>query len=152
MAGQRQPTDLLLFKGKKHLTKKEIEQRKKSEVKAKIEPPNILTKKQKDRFQEIAAELCDIGIMSNLDVDALARFIIHQSEYEKITRSLRRTKLEEIEKYETLLKLQEKHFKMCRQSSMDLGLTISSRCKLVIPTKEEEKPKTKEEKLFGDRL
>lgn len=32
MAGQRQPTDLVVMKGKKHLTKAEIEARKNAEV------------------------------------------------------------------------------------------------------------------------
>ena len=35
MAGTRQPIDLLLHKGKKYLTKKEIEERKATEVKEK---------------------------------------------------------------------------------------------------------------------
>lgn len=155
MAGQRQPIELLLIKGKKHLTKAEIEERKKREVKAKadkIEPPSILTKKQKKRFQEIAKELIDINIMSNLDVDALARFVIHQTEYERVTKLIRKTNpLDDL--YNKLLVQQEKHFKMARQCSMDLGLTISSRCKLVIPKQDEDKkPKTEEEELFGDAL
>lgn len=38
MAGQRQPIELVLAKGSKHLTKKEIEERKSSEVKPQEEP------------------------------------------------------------------------------------------------------------------
>ncbi len=37
--------------------------------------------------------------------------------------------------YSDLLINQDKLFKQCRQASSDLGLTISSRCKLVIPKK-----------------
>ncbi|BDB95513.1 hypothetical protein BSG8_42650 [Bacillus subtilis subsp. natto] len=36
--------------------------------------------------------------------------------------------------------------------SSDLGLTISSRCKLVIPKKDDGKPKSKEEERFGGRM
>ena len=42
MAGQKQPIDLVVMKGKKHLTKAEIEARKNSEVTApndKVKPP-----------------------------------------------------------------------------------------------------------------
>lgn len=37
--------------------------------------------------------------------------------------------------YSELLINQDKLFKQCRQASSDLGLTISSRCRLVIPKK-----------------
>lgn len=49
MAGQRQPIELVLAKGNKHLTKTEIEERRKSEVKplaGDITPPAYLTKGQ----------------------------------------------------------------------------------------------------------
>lgn len=143
----------MLVKGKKHLTKKEIEDRKKSEVKAKsdkIEPPPYLsTKKLKNKFNEIAQELIDINIMSNLDIDALGRFVFHQSEWERISRVIRKTDPIDPE-YDSLLNKLDKHFKSCRQSSMDLGLTISSRCKLEVPQKEEEKEESKFEKQFGN--
>ncbi len=45
--------------------------------------------------------------------------------------------------YSELLINQDKLFKQCRQVSGDLGLTIFSRCKLVIPKKVDGKPKTK---------
>ena len=32
MAGQREPTDLVVYKGRKHLTKSEIEERKSKEI------------------------------------------------------------------------------------------------------------------------
>ena len=45
MAGQRQPTDLVVMNGRKHLTKAEIEARKNAEVTApcdKVRPPSYL--------------------------------------------------------------------------------------------------------------
>lgn len=147
------PIDLVVLKGKKHLTKNEIEERKATEVKAKndnIRPPTFLPSNLKREFKKISQELVEIGIMSNLDCDALARYLTSQQMYENIT-----TRLLDIdpldEDYETLMKHQDKFFKQARQSASDLGLTISSRCKLVMPKKkEEDKPKSKEEKLFGD--
>ena len=81
--------------------------------------------------------------MSNLDCEALARFIVSEYNYQKVTKKLLKTGIEN-SKYYGLLLLQEKLFKMCRQSAGDLGLTISSRCKLVIPQAEE---KLKENKF-----
>lgn len=56
MAGQRQPTDLVVMNGRKHLTKAEIEARKNAEVVApndKVKPPSYLTPEQKKKFRKI---------------------------------------------------------------------------------------------------
>lgn len=154
MPGQRQPIELLLIKGKKHLTKAEIEERRSREIRApsdKVKAPSYLDKAAKKEFNRIAKELLDIGIMTNLDVDALARFVIARRMYLDVTRELLQMSPHHPE-YLDLLQAQDKLFKQCRQSAGDLGLTISSRCRLVVPKKEEPKPKTEEEKLFGGRL
>lgn len=65
---QREPIDLILAKGKKHLTKEEIENRRNSEIDVSnykdVKAPSYLSKKQKNEFAEIATKLVDIGIMS----------------------------------------------------------------------------------------
>ncbi|ATX84789.1 phage terminase small subunit P27 family [Bacillus velezensis] len=168
MAEPRQPVDLLLVKGKKNLTKQEIEERRAQEVKApndKVKAPSYLPKDLKREFKKIADELKNIGIMTNLDVDALARFLFAQKQYLEMTEVLLETpitalvedddgnKFEVANKtYSDLLINQDKLFKQCRQASSDLGLTISSRCKLVIPKKDDGKPKSKEEERFGGRM
>lgn len=84
MAGQRQPLKLLEATGKKHLTKAEISDRENSEITAAadaIEPPNYLSKKQVEKFKRLADELTRIEIMSNLDCDALARYIQSEDKY-----------------------------------------------------------------------
>ena len=76
MAGTRQPTDLVVMKGKKHLTKAEIEARKNAEVVApndKVKPPTYLTPKQKNKFRKLSKELLEIKLIANVDCDALAR-------------------------------------------------------------------------------
>lgn len=154
MARPRQPTDLLLIKGKKHLTKAEIEDRKSKEVKASadnIEPPSYLPAELKEEFNRIAGELIEIGIMSNLDSEALGRFITSEYQYQQITSRMLKLKTIGI-KYFEYMNFQEKAFKMARQAASDLGLTISSRCKLVVPKKEDKKELTEEERLFGGRV
>lgn len=154
MARPRQPVDLLLYKGKKNLTKKEIEERKANEVKAKndnVKPPTYLPSVLKREFKKIASELVDIGIMTNLDVDALARFLIAKKLYLEVTKTLLESPELVIEDKD-IVATHDRLFKQSRVAASDLGLTISSRCKLVIPKKEDEKPRTKEEKMFGDRI
>ena len=133
----RQPIDLIVAKGKKHLTKSEIEARRKQEINAptdKIYAPDYLTEKQKKKFEEIAKTLDDMNIMSNLDCEALARYISAVDMYEELTKKVRSPKLlndpEQLEKY---AKLQDRYFKQCHTAANALGLSISSRCKLVLP-------------------
>jgi len=165
MARPRQPVELLLIKGKKHLTKAEIEERQSTEVKAaadNVKPPGYLPQELKKEFKKISDELLRINLMTNLDVDALARFLLAREQYLKVTEILRVTDpvVEDPESgavgpsitYEKLLISQDKLFKQCRASASDLGLTISSRCRLVIPKKEDDQPKSEEERLFGESL
>ena len=151
MAGSRQPTELLLVKGKKHLTKKEIEERLNSEIKAKndnVEAPSYLPDQLKEEFYRIANELIEIGIMTNLDCEALARFIVSENQYQKVTKKILKSK-NITDNYISLIQLQEKLFKMSRTAASDLGLTISSRCKLVIPKKTEKQKESKWSKFGG---
>lgn len=113
--------------------------------------------KEKDRFNEIAGQLSDIGIMTNLDCDVLARYVKAEAEYEKVTKKLSRIKFtpdrknhasaedqfaEQVAQYNYIQKIQSRLERQCNAGVRELGLTISSRCRLVIP-KEEEKPVNK---------
>ena len=65
MAGKKEPIALLQAKGRKHLTKAEIELRKAQELHPdadKVAPPAWLDKKQKRRFKELAAQLIELKI------------------------------------------------------------------------------------------
>lgn len=173
MARPREPVDLVVLKGKKHLTKAEIEERKAREIKAphdKVRAPTYLPKDLRRDFKKISDELIRIEIMSNLDVDALVRFLIARKMYIEITNALLEVnplqEMVDVKKdkegniisentytvsnnvYSDLLINQDKLFKQCRQASSDLGLTITSRCRLVVPKKPEEKPKNKFNKFM----
>ena len=145
MARPKQPISLIQAKGKKHLTKSEIEERKSKEVKAdndKVEPPSYLPKTLKKEFIRIASELINIDIMTNLDCEALARFVVSEYNYQKVTKKLLKTGVDN-DKYFNYLVMQDKLFKQSRQAASDLGLTISSRCKLVVPKPVENEKKNK---------
>lgn len=150
MARPRQPVDLIVHKGRKHLTKEEIEERRAQEVKApsdNVEAPEYLTQEMKWEFDEIALQLIDIGIMSNLDIDALARFIFAKYMYLKITQKIIEDEMLIFDK--EVMATQDRLFKQSRSAAMDLGLTISSRCRLVVPKKEESKPQSKFSRFGG---
>lgn len=166
MSGQRQPISLIQAKGKKHLTKAEIAERQRTEVKApadKVTAPSYLTPTQKKAFRKTVKELRAIDLISNLDVDALARLVIAQEKYKEVTQQIAQLPLmvdmpiETKEKdedgrpiYQTikvvnsqverLAIMQDRYFRQCRQGAADFGLTVSSRCRLIVP-KAPEAPK-----------
>ena len=148
-----------MVKGKKHLSKDEIEERRQSEVQPcadGITAPAYLTAAQKKEFKRIAGQLQKIKIMGETDCDTLARYITAQTLYEKAVKDLskivkdrpNRDKFADDSTYyevldswyrmqEAAAKLQDRFFKQAQTSASSLGLTISSRCKLVVPVKEE---------------
>ena len=167
MARPREPIDLVAAKGKKHLTKAEYESRKKTEIQAacdNVEPPGFLTAKEKKKFDEIAKQLIDIGIMTNLDCDVLGRYVRADSEYTKLTKQLNKIRFapdkksmepeaaqmeKQLAEYGYLQKMQIKAAKQCNECARELGLTIASRCKLVMPKTEETPPENKFNKFIG---
>ena len=155
---QKQPIDLVIAKGKKHLTKKEIEERKNSEIKVPytdVKPPEYLTDEQKDEFKKIADILLSIKIMTELDEDCLAHYIISNTNYITYTKELRNInnklqktksaakKKEYMSQIDLYLIYQDRALKQCRACANDLGLSISSRCKLVMPPSKEEPKENK---------
>lgn len=146
MAGQRQPIDLVIAKGAKHLTKDEIQARRDSEIKPineNIIAPDYLTKKQTAEFYKISKQLDALKIMGETDVDALARFIIANDLYVAAVKKLRSKEVKDdpilFDKWSSI---QERYFKQCRSSANDLGLSITSRCKIVVPKVNADEPKT----------
>lgn len=171
MAGRpREPIDLIKAKGKKHLTKAEYEERKNGELQVPftdVEPPDFLNAKQKKEFVEIADQLLQLNIMTELDVNVLAQYCIAKTLYLEYSDQLKKVMAkrnavhkwavieqiaENCEKEEdmrklleailrrqrgddatVLMNLQDKAFKQCLACARELGLTITSRVKLVIP-------------------
>lgn len=148
MAGQRQPIELVIANGKKNLTKKEIHDRLNSEVKPctdEIAAPSYLTAAQKKDFDKIATQLDKLGIMGETDCETLARYITAQSLYAQAVKDLRKLSKErpkdagaaELVQWAQLQEIMDKridrYFKQATAAASKLGLTISDRCKLVVP-------------------
>ena len=165
MAGPRQPIQLVLAKNKKHFSKAEIAERESSEVQGIIDgiaAPSYLTKKQKDQFDTIAGQLIALGIMGETDNDTLARYITAQSLYEQAVKDLRQIQRQKpkdatpkelvawADALDVLDKRQDRYFKQAQTAASALGLTISSRCKLVVP-KSDEAPKVNKFAKFSGK-
>ena len=170
MARPREPVELIIAKGKKNLTKAEIEARRRTEIAPcadDLTPPSYLTAAEKRRFTKLAGQLDKIKIMGETDVETLARYVSAQTLYETATKDLQklskqRPKKEDyadderderdtyyvdldlwMQACETAAKLQDRYFKQAQTAASSLGLTISSRCKLVAPFKDEAPPVNK---------
>lgn len=184
MAGKRQPIALIQAKGKKHLTKSEIALREAQELHPdadNVVPPKWLKAPQKRRFEEIAAQLIKLEIMTNLDCEALARLVQSEADYIAITKQIDAlplmVEIETIkhgpdgkpekddngdpvivkrkvvnEERDELDKIRERLWKRCRQGATDFGLTISGRCRLVAPKAKQEAPKNKFLKYAKDKV
>ena len=155
MAGQRLPVEVVQARGSKHLTKAEIQERQDREIKPvtdNIVAPGYLTKKQKEEFYKIADQLKKLKILGETDVDALGRYITANDFYINAVKQMRKKEIkEDLVKFEAWAKIQERYFKQCRSSANDLGLSISSRCKLVVPETKKETPKENKFKKFEKR-
>jgi P27 family predicted phage terminase small subunit len=149
--------------GAKHLTKKEIKERMDSEVQPctdGIAAPSYLTAKQRKQFDTIADQLQRIGIMGETDCDTLARYVTAQGLYEQAVKDLRQIQKdrpkdadpEQLATWAAMLNLldkrQDRYFKQAQTAAAALGLTISSRCKLALPSSAEP-PKTNKFAKFG---
>ena len=165
MARPRQPVDLIIANGRKNLTKAEIEERRRSEVAPcadDLTPPSYLTAAEKRHFTKLAGQLDKIKIMGETDVETLARYVSAQTLYENAVKDLRKLGKEQPKREdydsrddflamydiwtkaaETVAKLQDRYFKQAQAAAASLGLTISSRCKLVAPVKDEAQPANK---------
>ena len=172
MAGPRQPIDLVIAKGRKNLTKDEIAERRDAEVAPcadDLTAPSYLTAAEKKRFDKLAEQLDKIKIMGETDTETLARYVTAQTLYEKATKELRalaskrptKTDAADLDAYyesldrwttaqDTLARLQDRYFKQAQTVASSLGLTISSRCKLVVPVKDEA-PKVNKFAKFGKK-
>lgn len=153
MAGHKLPLEIVQARGAKHLTKAEIRERQEREIKPimdDITAPLYLTNKQKKEFDRIAGQLKKLKIMGETDVDALARYIVANEFYVNAVKQMRKTDVKnDPEKFDQWARIQERYFKQCRSSANDLGLTITSRCKLVVPGVEKETPKENKFKKFS---
>ena len=143
MAGPRQPTDVVIANGRKHLSKTEEAERRAGEVKVSpaktAKPPKWLPDELRKDFRAVGKRLIAAGLYTDLDADTLARYLIAQSEYLMANSHVHKAYQErDPEEVEDWSRIQDRHFKQARNCANDLGLTVTSRCRLVVPERRQE--------------
>ena len=139
MPGPRQKLIVLEANGRKHLSKSEKAQRAAQEVdlpKPKImRVPKWLPDHLKPDFRALAKELLAANMgAAQLDRDTLGRYVVAQRQFtaacKLVQDALDREDADLVNKW---TKAQDSYFKQARACANDLGMTITSRCRLVLP-------------------
>lgn len=145
----------LMDRTNKHYTKAEIKERKAREVSVKsdnIKPSSFLPKSLHKRFNHFVKEMEEWGILSNLDSDALSRYILADHKYWEVQKVMEDIDFEDTA-YQRLSTLENKYFDQTLKLAAQLGLTMTGRMKLdKRKGKQEEVEQSEEEALFGNAL
>jgi P27 family predicted phage terminase small subunit len=138
MAGKRQPTDIVVANGRKHLSRQEEDERRDKEVRIappeQATPPKWLAKCHHTEFLEIATILLQAGLYTDLDRDVLGQYFVCRKSWlgaeKEAAKAIRKKEADEAK---TWSGIQAAYFKQARQCAEAMGLSITSRCRLVVP-------------------
>ena len=138
MAGSRQPTDVVVANGRKHLSRAEEAERRAGEVQAPkpktIKAPKWVPEQLKKEFRTLGKQLLACGLYTDLDADTLGRYLVAQHQYLIATQETEKALAKrDQETADSWGRIQERYFKQARNCANDMGLTITSRCRLVVP-------------------
>lgn len=161
MARPREPIALLEAKGKKHLTKAEIAKREAAEPVlsapkngegSKIRAPDWLPEWLRGDFNDLRAKLVDAGIFASLDRDTLGRYLVARHQFTAAMNHVNDAlDAGDVECAGAWGREQERAFKQARACACDLGLSISSRCRLVLPEGGKDKEPNAFEQMMEER-
>ena len=141
MPGPRQPLELLEAKGRKHLTRAERAGRAAGEVRGpgdikRLIPPAWLTEGQRAEFNRVARIVVELmpSMVARTDGDTIATYCMARQEWLTATARVNQAMTAgDLEGANGWGLVQDRFFKQARACANDLGLTISSRCRLVAP-------------------
>ncbi len=139
MPGPRQPTDLIILTGKKHLSQAEEAERREQECRVppskNPKPPHWLDENLRKEFRKLGKALIAAGIYTDLDADTLGMYLTARHQWEQATKEAEAClMLGDAKPADGWSKIQERYFRAARSCASDLGLSVSARCRLVIPT------------------
>lgn len=138
MPGKRRPTDVVVANGRKHLSVTEEAERRACEVQVPkpktIKAPKWLPEQLKKDFRALGKQLIACGLYTNLDADTLGRYLVAQHQYLLATGEAEKAlSMKDQKNADAWGKIQERYFKQARNCANDMGLTVTSRCRLVVP-------------------
>lgn len=150
MAGrQPKPVSVILLDGKKHLTKKEIADREKLEAKYKPKADNIVCPKwldadAKKQFKFLKENLTELGLLTNIDILALAICCDAYSKYLEATGNIKGLVIMQAgeAKANPFATMANKYSEIYKKYCTEFGLTPAARLKIAQP-KKAEPPKSK---------
>ena len=138
MPGSRQPTDVVEARGLKHLSKAEVAKRRAGEVQVPrpktVKVPKWIPESLKKDFRRLGKQLLACGLYTDLDADTLGRYLVAQHQYLIATSETEKAlSKRDQEAADSWGRIQERYFKQARNCANDMGLTVTSRCRLVVP-------------------
>ncbi len=132
------PQNVLDMRGRSHQTKAEKEQRRSQEPKTEklkqVRAPLWLPEYLRDDFVKLGRELNEVGLLSKLDLDILARYVMSRDAW--VAAHLKaRDMLDRDDPKESgaWTRVARTYFDQCQQCASSMGLSITSRCRLVVP-------------------
>lgn len=152
MSAPRKSVKELRESGSRHYTKAELEAREAREVRAMpaevLAPPYYLPGSLAGRFHALAEKLRRMGALTELDADALARYLVAENNYiratNKLTAALNAGSARDADRWSAI---QDRFFRQCRAAGADLGLTAPGRSRLTLSPAP---PEDEGSDLFGD--
>lgn len=138
MSGRRQPTAVVEANGRKHMTQAEADERRDKEVHVPppdaAVPPGWLNKKYHEEYTRIGEILRSAGLYSELDQDVLAQYFVSRDRWEKADKKAGTAIRKNDEKLaREWTSIQATYFKQARQCAEAMGLSVTSRCRIVVP-------------------
>ena len=98
-------------------------------------PPKWLPEYLKKDFRALGKKLITTGLYTDLDGDTLGRYLVAHHQWtaatDEVQKWLDQRKAEEADAWG---KIQERYFKQARNCANDMGLTVTSRCRLMVPS------------------
>lgn len=138
MPGKRQPTAVVEAAGKKHLSRSEADERLDREVHVpppeQAVPPKWLPKRLHNEFREVGEILLAAGLYADLDRDVLAQYFLARERWLKADKKAAAAIKADDEKLaREWTGVQGTYFKQARQCAEAMGLSVTSRCRIVVP-------------------
>ena len=111
-------------------------------------PPSYLaTQKLKNRYSEIVSLLraASERLCTDLDVDAVARYVLEEDEYIAASAALRKARRgkEDLKTIEAMQRLKNAAFKCVDASAKSIGLTVDARLRFDLREPEQDKPENR---------
>ena len=138
MPGKRQSTATLESAGRKHLSRAEAGERRGREARVpppeQAIPPKWLPKRLHAEFREVGEVLLAAGLYAELDRDVLAQYFLSRDRWlraDKKAAAAIRAGDEKLAKEWT--GVQGTYFRQARQCAEAMGLSVTSRCRIVVP-------------------